>query len=496
MKDRTPPNIVFFCTDQQRADLLGCMGHPQIRTPNIDALARRGVLLRNLYVQGTVCMPSRASILTGRYPSQHGVIDNGFDLPQSETTLAHALRRNGYHTMLAGRSHLVCTQPHHILPDTEYYGFNECSHAQVYCGGTDPYNDYLRWIRTDHPDLYPEVAYANSSKRWIVPQRDDMGGFWTKDLDENRTLTAWVVQRSLEMIDAHRTARPDQPFFHWAGTWDPHSPFRVPPPWDRMYPPETIPLPVRTEDEMASLPPPLHDFDVRRSFESSTRNGKLRAGLTLDEGTRNQASTYWGTISHIDDQFGRLVAGLEQRGLMDNTVIVFTSDHGDMMGDHWFRAKGMYFFDGALKVPGVLYAPGLARPGRTSDALVETIDLMPTLLDLAGAPTPATVKGRSLAKLLEDEAVAHRPDVFSEWQGFSFSRPDVRVCSLQDDRYRIVFFQNQTYGQLYDRQADPDELCNLWDSPDHREAKQALTAKLLNRMMANLEPPDTREASW
>jgi len=143
------PNILFYCTDQQRADLMGCMGHPAIRTPNLDALASRGILLRNLHVVGPVCMPSRASILTGQYPSRHGVTDNGYNLSEHAVTMPQVFRDAGYHTGAVGRTHVRCSLPHPILPSQDYYGFQDCVHSQCYYEGLDPHGEYLNWIRRE-----------------------------------------------------------------------------------------------------------------------------------------------------------------------------------------------------------------------------------------------------------------------------------------------------------------------------------------------------------
>lgn len=285
------PNVLLFVTDQQRADLMGCMGHAQIKTPNLDALAARGVLLRNLYVQGTVCMPSRASIMTGRYPSMHGVTDNGYNLPQCERTVAHLLRESGYFTSCVGRTHIRCSLPHPILPDREFHGFQECLHAQCYGPGLDPYGEYLNWIRKKYPDRYEEAATPRP-----VDRDDAICASWTT-LEDDKAMNAWVTNTSLDVVRRHVTSGDERPFFLWAGTWDPHMRFLVPAPWDRMYPPDEIPLPVRREGELETLPPSY----ARSAFLKWPQRPGQRADLSLDEAIRNTLSIYWGTISHVDD---------------------------------------------------------------------------------------------------------------------------------------------------------------------------------------------------
>ncbi|OGV67209.1 MAG: hypothetical protein A3K19_26195 [Lentisphaerae bacterium RIFOXYB12_FULL_65_16] len=477
------PNILFYCTDQQRADLLGCMGHPGIRTPNIDALAQRGVVLSNLYVQGTVCMPSRASIMTGRYPCVHGVTDNGYNLPEHERTFAHTFRDAGYHTLAVGRTHVSCSrrsQPHPVLPQN-YHGFTECHHTQCYWEGLDPHGDYLNWIRTEHPEWYNEAATPTP-----VDRLDAHCASWSK-LPPELTMNAWVTDRSLAVIRNHREKRAGQPFLLWAGTWDPHSRFLVPAPWDRMYPPESIPLPVRREGELDDLPP---------HYRKNAHTAWPRCpGVPFDEVIRNTLSIYWGTISFIDDQFGRLLRGLDDMGCLDNTIIVFTSDHGDQCGDHWVWHKGPYWFDGALRIPGVIAAPaGMLKHGLRADALVETVDFYPTLCEMAGIAAPPQVQGRSCLGLLEGRTCEHRTDAYTEYQAHVGCTE--QMFSLRDERYRIVVYRDRPYGELYDYQTDPDSLHNRWAHPDYREVRERLTARLTNRLMANLERPDTREDWW
>jgi len=481
------PNIIIFCTDHQRADYLSCVGHPLIKTPNLDKLAARGALFENLFVQGTVCMPSRASILTGTYPCRHGVTDNGYDLSKNHTTIAHVLRDAGYHTMAVGRTHVICTQPRPEYSKTDFYGFNQCAHAQVYCGGTDPGNDYLNWIQEKHPEYYDDIAFANHNCD------DDLFGGRTK-VPQELSMNSWVVGQSLEFIRAHHEKSSDQPFMLWAGTWDPHSPYRAPEPWGSMYNPDDIPPPARTEEELERYPEALKRF-ARLEWNKNPE-------VPMEKVWRNTIAMYMGMISHIDDQVGRLLDGLEETGLSDNTIVLFTSDHGDMMGEHWFLGKGMYFYDGALKVPGIMAGPGIPK-GTRFEGLAECVDLMPTLLDLAGAPIPPEVQGKSWLPVMEGADIVLHDDVYTENQLHSnpTGEPEdesqnEHVFSIYDGRYRIVCLKDRPYGQLFDFSNDPGNHINRWDDPEYTDVKREMQDKLMNRLMNNLSQPDTRLASW
>lgn len=487
MADASRPNVLIYCTDQQRADLLGCMGHAGIRTPHLDALASRGVLLRNLFVQGTVCMPSRYSIMTGQYPGTHGVIDNGYERPYDTPTFATAFAEAGYHTAVVGRTHLRCSVPHPIEPNTGYFGWRECAHSQCYWPGLDPHGEYATWVRMNWPDEYEKITAANPI------DRDDAhcASWW--DIRDDQTMTAWATTRTLEMFRRHRARRGDQPLLVWTGVWDPHMRFVIPPPWDRMYDPADIPLPARREGELDDLPPHYRQLALTQW---------QRSGLPLDDVIRNTLSVYWGTISHIDDQFGRLMRGLDELGELENTIVLFISDHGEMAGEHWCWTKGPYSFDGAQRVPGIIAGPSLPA-GREVEAFAELVDVAPTLLDLAGidfdpadgGPAGLEMQGRSAAPALRGETHEHREDAFAEYQHLGHGEEQL-MLNLRTREHHIAFYPGQRYGELYDRINDPDALRNRWDDPAFADVKQRMIDRLLHRVAMNHRRPNTRTARW
>lgn len=474
------PNILIYCTDQQRADLLGCAGHAHIRTPNIDALAARGTRLRNLFIQGTVCMPSRYSIMTSQYPSVHGVTDNGFELPYDTPTMGSYLSDAGYHTAIVGRTHLRCSLPLPTLPNQGYYGWDESHHTQCYWPGLDREGEYQQWVRQNWPADFDRITMAKPV------DRDDAhcASWW--DIDDSQTMTAWVTDKALETIGRHRYSRGDQPFCLWAGTWDPHMRFTVPEPWASMYDPAEIPLPVRRAGELDDLPP-----HYRRLAMTEWK----RSGLDLDTVIRNTLSIYCGTISHIDDQFGRLMRGLSELGVLDNTIVVFMSDHGELAGDHWCWTKGPYWFDSALRVPGIIACPGQVAEGAQSDALVETIDLLPTLLDYANVEPGKQVQGRSIRALLRDGSQSHREDVFTEYMHHDRDT-DQQMFSLRTMSHRVVCYPGQSYGELYDYTSDPHQLHNRWHDAGYADVRRQMVDRLHARYAQNLKRPDVRVARW
>jgi len=475
MKNKKP-NILVFCTDQQRADLLGCLGS-NIKTPNLDKFAKEGVLLKNVYVQGTVCMSSRSSIFTGKYPSRHGVTDNGYNLPYSETTIADILQQENYHTAAIGRTHIRCSRPHPIHPSKDYYGFKECVHSQCYWTGLDPNGEYNNWIKKNYPDRYDEATTPKPINR-----KDAYSASWNT-LEDDKTMTAWTIDESLKFLD--RQNNNSKPFFLWTGTWDPHNRFYVPEPWQSMYNSTDIPDPIKNENELNKLPPFYKKLAMTKWKESET---------PLNLAIKNSLALYWGTISHIDDQFGILINGLKESGTYDNTIILFISDHGEMAGDHWVWHKGPYFFDGSLKVPAIINFPGCQNKNIKSDALIETIDFLPTLLDLAEIEKPKDIQGKSFINVLEQKNKIHRKDVFSEYQGH-IHHEDYTI-SIFDGTYRITKYLGQPFGELFDLKNDSNALNNLWDDHKYIDIKNTMLEKLHNRIMENNIRADTREDLW
>jgi arylsulfatase A-like enzyme len=412
------------------------------------------------------------------------VTNNGYDLSKRHTTIANAFRDAGYHTMAVGRTHLICTQPRPKYSKTDFYGFSQSSHAQVYCADTDPDNDYLSWIKEEHPEYYDAIAFANHHLD------DDMMGSRT-EVPEELSMNSWVVGRSLEFIRKHREKSLNQPFLLWAGTWDPHGPYRAPEPWGSMYNPDDIPLPAQTEEEFEAFPEVLKNL--------ATKNPEPHMGKIW----KNTIAMYMGMVSHIDDQLGRFLDGLEEMKLSDNTIVLFTSDHGDMLGEHWFVGKRLFFYDGALKVPGIMAGPGIPK-GKRLKGLAESVDLMPTLLDLAGGIlTPPEVQGKSWVPVMDGADSVLHDDAYTEFQfhGNPAGKPEnesqnEHAFSIFDGRYRIVCFKNRLYGQLFDFSNDPGNHINRWNDPEYAQIKQEMQNRLMNRLMSNLSQPDTRLSDW
>lgn len=475
-------NVLFIMCDQLRWDYLSCTGHPHLNTPNIDRLAARGVLFDRTYVQSPICGPSRMSFYTGRYVSSHGSTWNGIPLKVGEMTLGDHLRPLGVRTALCGKTHMTPDvegmRRLGLAPDSEIGALvSEC--------GFEPYEredglhpDSPRYPRNaaydsfmkdrGWPDENPWQSVANSAE-------DEDGNIlsgWFMDNAEKparaadeESETPYITSRAMDFIrEAGHT-----PWCLHLSYIKPHWPYIVPTPYHDMYGPETHLDPVRDETERADPHPVYGAFmeeRVSRAF--------------CDDGTRTRVLTaYMGLIKQIDDQIGRLMSFVDEQGLTDETMIVFTSDHGDYLGDHWMGEKEL-FHDASARIPLIVVDPrpeATATRGLRSPTLVEAIDVVPTILDyFGGDPVPHIIEGRSLQPILHGQADGLRDFAVSEYdysmrevrRRLGVEVKDAKLTMLFDGRWKYVFAEGFR-PMLFDLQNDSHELNDLGGEPAHAE---------------------------
>jgi len=469
------PNILLITTDQHRKDALGCYDNPVIRTPNIDRLAACGVRFTRAFAACPVCAPNRASIATGRYPSIHGLWTNGVALGKSELTVMQVLRRSGYATYGAGKMHFgpqwawpqgggpIC-DPDPALAinpqpdDSEFpwYGFERLVATEDERIG--PYGDYLAKHGYDvwadpHSFSYPQHATVRS----VYPQEHHQ--------------TTWVADRSIEFLEQHPAERP---FFMWASFVQPHHPFIAPAPYDTMYDPDEMPLAPWDESVVEAWP------ESYRIKYAKTRGDHEAIGMCnlSDADWRRIKAYYYGMVSLIDKQVGCMVEALERLGTLDNTVIVFTSDHGEMLGDHHLVFKDT-LYDCVTGVPLIVTRPRDPSASTVRDALVSSLDIAPTILDLAGAAVPPGMQGHSLAPVLEESSHRIRDALLIEDSG----RPTIRT-----ENERLTWHGANTQGELYDMAKDPDCFENLWGRPEAADIQHKMLDRLIGLMVDNVDP--------
>lgn len=478
------PNILWICTDQQRFDTLGCYQNPWVKTSNIDRLAESGVLFTNAYSQSPVCTPSRASFLTGRYPRTTRCRQNGQSIPDTEVLLPRLLADAGYRTGLSGKLHLSACHPqtgcnHERRIDDGYHEFHWSHHP----GADWPANEYIHWLQ-DKGVSYQTTRFAGSR-------------FVRQGMPAELHHTTWCVQKAINFIESCAQAKEQRPWMFSINIFDPHHPFDPPAEYLQRYAErlDEIPLPAYRAGELETKP-------VWQSIDHRKAYGGV-GGFPFEEMTdadhRWVRAAYWAMCDLIDDQVGRLMSTLEQLGQLENTVVIFMSDHGEMLGDHGIYLKGPYFYDCAVRVPLIFSWPGRVAGGRRSDALVELVDIAPTLLDAAGLPAFAGMQGRSLWPMLTGQAALdhHRDDVYSEFYGANFTySPAAHTTMIRTERYKLTVAHGQRSGELYDLTVDSGEYTNLWNDAAYQGVKCDLLVRLADRMAWTVDPLPVRQAPW
>jgi arylsulfatase len=463
------PNFVFINTDQQRTDTLGCYGSAVARTPNIDQLASEGVRFNRCFTTHPVCMPARASWWTGQYPSHHGVWQNGVPLHPHADTLQAALKRGGYRTAVVGKLHLdtICNRKTRNHP---LYGFD----SLIECEG-DPccYDDYFHWLR--EKGLFEDYM-----------QQREKGGHqagYTSGLSESSHMNNWVTDCAERHLEER--VRDGLPFFLSIGYFDPHFPFDPCEPYASMFDPEDMPMPIYQAGEESGMTPL-----ARERFDQCAK-------ATLDPTIiRTTIAAYHAMVAHVDAMVGRILQTLHRLGIEDNTVVIFGSDHGEMLGDHGILYKGPLFYDGAISIPLIYRLPRKWQIGGTiSDQFVSNADLAPTVAALANVQAPHGVQGRplfngeshQLCDLNRQAAVVQwRQKPFQSDEQFTIAR-----C-LVTDRWKYVYFHGRDFGELYDRAADPGEHHNRFADRRFAGVRADLHDQLVASMFEmDVTPPRT-----
>ncbi|MCK5805492.1 MAG: sulfatase-like hydrolase/transferase [Lentisphaeria bacterium] len=480
-----PKNVVFFITDGHRADALGCYGNPLLETPCIDAFAAEGTRFTRSFCSHTVCMPTRASIYTGRYPHIHGVWANGVELPRSEVTLPGALAEHGVATCAAGKIHFEPQQRHanqHIearpdsvhpgqtvpLVDVPYYGFQEVHMTENFLG-----REYVDFLARECPGML-DRAYS----RQAVPEAA-------------HELT-WTTTQAIDFIERQTAA--GRPFFCHCSYHELVPPCHVPEEYAGHYDPADMPVPELREDDLARKP----DW-YRQCYEGYVARGRHPDEPEL----RRIMATYYDQARFLDTQFGRLVQALKRLGVWDDTIVLFTSDHGLSLNDHWQWRHGPFLFDEVIHVPMIWHVPGADSGGSVIDAMVEQVDIMPTVLDLCGIDPQPGVQGHSIAPLLRgDDGASGRESVLVQER----EAPDLAARGLdptsvdqvgvRTQDWKLIHYAGRPYGELYDLRNDPGEFVNLWADSGYGRQRTTMERLLLDRLADARDPLPVRTYDW
>ena len=485
-------NVLFIMCDQLRFDYLGCTGHPSIRTPNIDALAAKGVRFNRTYVQSPICGPSRMSFYTGRYPRSHGSLWNGHPLRIGEMTLGDHLRPLGVRTVLCGKTHMTAD-----IDGMERLGIDQTTGIGALvseCGfeiwdrndGVVPdgakkqpshYNKHLNAKGYDGDN--PWHSWANSAESkdgnilsgWLLKHASEPARVSNEDSE-----TPYTTRRAIEFMDQ---AKDDNWCLHLSYI-KPHWPYIVPAPYHNMYSKNDILPVVRDEVERENPHPLMAGYYGHRYSQAFSRQDVREAVIPA----------YMGLITQIDDQIGVLIQYLKDSGQADHTLIVFTSDHGDYLGDHWLGEKEL-FHEPSVRIPLIIMDPTPAADttrGQVCEDLTEAIDLVPTILaTFGGTPPDHILEGNSLLPTVHGTGAVDRDVVISEYDYSARAHlrhlsPDAKNCMLTmvfDGRWKMIWIETHR-PMLFDLETDPQEFHDLGASHEHQIQIERLSQRMFD----------------
>ena len=462
------PNILFLFSDQHRFDALGCAGAPVVQTPALDALAARGMRFTHAFTPTSLCSPARASLMTGLYAHNHGLLANmgNFNGVFNRQMLDHVaypqlLSQHGYAAHYVGKWHLPAGD------DPAHWGFRSLAQDA----------DHARDVR----------ALGLDPNRALEVQRLEWGGeapfCGRSSLDGAHMQEAWVADRAIAILEEQENQ--EQPFLLFASFFGPHFPYSVPAPYDTMYAPESVER-WPNFDETFENKPLIQQREMLRWNASH---------LTWRDWQKVIAH-YWGYCTYIDDQIRRVLDRLEELGLAEDTIVIYASDHGDMVGSHRLFNKGMYMYDETYRIPLIVQWPGVTEPGSDCDAFVSLLDLMPTMLEMGQVQVPENLDGRSLRDLLRGAEPEGWPDdVFAEFHGYESALFTQRMVRTKSWKY---IYNPCAEDELYDVVSDPGELRNLAPLLGYKHVLRRMKERLvvwLNRTNDDIGADDAWKGS-
>ncbi len=487
MKKR--PNILWLTTDQQRFDTIHALGNDYIDTPNLDKLCREGVAFKNNYCQNPICTPSRASFLSGRYPSAVNANINGAEnLPEHCTLITKRLADAGYHCGLFGKLHV--TSAWDDREDRMEDGYTDF-HLNLGSGHHlwSDHNPYVDWLKEQGADWHD--IFTSDEKHDYSWYREDA----PVDLRQ----TAWLRDRAIAFMKAHRDD--EKPWLLSINCYDPHPPYDAPKALVDKYLARDLPDPIFNENDVA-LDKKLSNF----FFQSSAK--------PVTDVTRRQKASYYAMVEVVDRHYGQIIQALDALGLREDTVVIFQSDHGEMLGDHGLTHKGCRFYEGLVHVPLIISQPGCIAQGKIYEGLTEQTDIAPTIAELCGVEMPDT-HGRSLLPILEGREYAPRTFVRTEYYDtleedptydglrsegevtFDDSKGKGSYASMYfDGQYKLNVYHGIDFGELYDLKRDPEEHNNLWEDPDYTQIKIKLLMDSFNVSVRYSRPGQSRRGRY
>lgn len=476
------PNILWICTDQQRYDTLGCYGNEFVSTPVLDKLAQDSALFENAISQSPVCTPSRGCFLSGRYPNTCRTRQNGADIPDSEVLVTKLLHDSGYYVGLSGKLHIRACNPASGCTEMESRiddGYDEFhwSHDTAPLWGLN--NEYYKWLNDKFGVTYkttptPESKYVE----YGMPQ--------------DQTQAYWCAEKAIDFIKENK----DRPWAFSVNMYDPHHPFDPPKELLDKY-----------MDRLDQLPLPVYDADEEKTktiWQAQDHTGAYNhhAGHPFSEMNemdhKMQKAAYYAMCDNIDTQVGRMLSALKETGQYENTIVVFHSDHGEMLGDHGVYLKGPYFYECCIKVPLIISWPGHIKAARYNQ-IVELMDIPETLLELCGMERYEGMQGLSLVPLMDGKVDKLHKNAYADYMNaMPWHREPIASASMvrTEEWKLVVSHAGNGEGELYNLKNDPQEQHNLFYDSAYSDVKLDLYAQLLDRWAMQVDPIPVRKSDW
>lgn len=473
-------NLLFIMTDEQRFDAVGYQ-NPCVKTPNLDALAEESVVFDYAYTTNPSCIPARAAIFTGRYPSQCGAPCYITPLPKKETTFMKLLQEGGYYTAVVGKQHFWKSE---IEKGYDYMDIVDNHFPPAVIDDKVRESDFglpANLTVTDQVPSYIRFLWENGFKKGeeLFEEIDD-GGIYRWKEDEKYYVDAYIGDKGVKWLKNKKPA--DRPWFLTLSFPGPHMPFDgIGLPDDKLYDEEDMDMPQTEPADILEKPP--HFKNIFSKYGKVSEDGRSVEGGLSESQIRKMRKAYYANVSLIDRKIGEVIEVLKKSGEYENTLIIYTSDHGDYMGDFGVAAKAQYLSEVLMRIPFLLKPPIKDFKGYHEKSFVSSVEIAATFLTAGGIAVPDNMQGRSLTGFYEG-VPERQDDIYMEAR-------DLRGIRTKD--FKLVFYAEREYGELYDMNQDPWERHNLWDHPAQQKTKQELLCRLMNHMVRLGE---NSQAAW
>jgi arylsulfatase A-like enzyme len=499
---KPPLNILLITSDQQHWNTLG-VDNPKILTPNLDRLCQQGTRFSRAYCPNPTCTPTRATLLTGLMPSQNGAWTLGTKLREDLPTLPGLLSKGGYYSGLVGKAHFqplvgddtyTSIERHPYLRDLEFwrnfqgdwYGFDRVETARMHADEGHAGGHYALWMEEkgfkNWQDFFQPIPGREGPKRDAYTH-DPENRKW--DLPEEMHYTSWTGERTVAMIDEALEA--DKPFYIWSSFHDPHPPYIVSEPWASMYDPEDMDPGNMTPGEHDANPDHFRyaaaenhpDFwEEAKQGQGAIHGGRFQGGYSK-RGLQERMAIYYGMVSFMDKEIGRILDALEERGLAENTLVVFTTDHGHFLGQHGLNAKAIHHYEDLLRLPFIVRGPGVPANAVSSD-LQNLVDLPKTFMTQALGEAPIHLQGVDQTSSWNGKGPVRKWSLTENHHGYT----RFHMNTLVTERYKLTVHRESDQGELFDLQEDPGEVRNLWTDPGSQDLKRNLLLQYARARMA------------